>query len=133
MHYEYIGVYKHMFNALKILKNTNVHKVKNNTGDKELDSLKDSVSCYRDLNNNIKALGKEVAVLELSDIQAFWLKIMMDSKASNKDKLTASKLYAQSLGAFDRRVSSNKSGSAVYSWSSDIVDADVIKADKVQI
>ena len=118
-----------MFNALKILKNTNAHKAENNTGDKELDSLKDSVKSYRELNNNIKALGKEVAVLELSDIQAFWLKIMMDSKASNKDKLTASKLYAQSLGAFDRRVSSNKSGSAVYSWSSDVVDADVIKAD----
>lgn len=118
-----------MFNALKVLKNTNVHKVKNSVESKGLDSLKDSVSCYRDLNKNIKALGREAAVLELSDIQAFWLKIMMDSKASNKDKLTASKLYAQSLGAFDKRASCNKSGNAVYSWSSDVVDADVIKAD----
>ena len=53
MHYEYIGVYKHMFNALKVLKNTNVHKVKNSVESKGLDSLKDSVSCYRDLNKNI--------------------------------------------------------------------------------
>lgn len=118
-----------MFNALRILKNTNAHKVKNSVEPKGLDNLKDSVSCYRELNNNIKALGKEVAVLELSDIQAFWLKIMMDSKASTKDKLTASKLYAQSLGAFDKRASCNKSSNAVYSWSSDVVDADVIKAD----
>lgn len=118
-----------MFNALKVLKSTNVHKVKSNTRDRELDSLKDSVKSYRELNNNIKALGREAAVLELSDIQAFWLQIMMDSKASNKDKLTASKLYAQSLGAFDKRASCNKSSNAVYSWSSDVVDADVIKAD----
>lgn len=118
-----------MFNALKVLKNTNIHKAKNNTRDKELDSLKDSVKSYRELNNNIKALGREAAVLELSDIQAFWLKIMMDNKASNKDKLTASKLYAQSLGAFDKQTANNKSGKAVYSWSSDVVDADVIKAD----
>ena len=129
MHYEYIGVCKYMFNALKVLNNTNVHKVKNSVESKGLDSLKDSVSCYRDLNKNIKALGKEAAVLELSDIQAFWLKIMMDSKASNKDKLTASKLYAQSLGAFDKQAAGNNSGKAVYSWSSDVVDADVIKAD----
>ena len=125
-----------MFNALKVLKNTNVHRAKNNTGDKELNSLKDSVKSYRELNNNIKALGREAAVLELSDIQAFWLQIMMDSKASNKDKLTASKLYAQSLGAFDKQTANNKSGKAVYSWASDVVDADVIKADsdqKVQI
>lgn len=63
----------------------------------------------------LKQQGAAVAVLAVQDLQAYWLKIMSDSKASNKDRLAASKLYAESIGAFDKAASSNK-GPAVYHW-----------------
>lgn len=62
----------------------------------------------------LKQQGAAVAVLAVQDLQAYWLKIMTDPKASNKDKLTASKLYADSVGAFDKQ-HANK-GPAVYHW-----------------
>lgn len=63
----------------------------------------------------LKQQGAAVAVLAVQDLQAYWLKIMTDPKTSNKDKLTASKLYAESVGAFDKAANSNK-GPAVYHW-----------------
>lgn len=63
----------------------------------------------------LKQQGAAVAVLAVQDLQAYWLKIMTDPKASNKDKLTASKLYADSVGAFDKQIQANK-GPAVYHW-----------------
>ena len=63
----------------------------------------------------LKQQGAAVAVLAIQDLQAYWLKIMMDSKASNKDRLTASKMYADSIGAFDKQTHANK-GPAVYHW-----------------
>ena len=63
----------------------------------------------------LKQQGAAVAVLAVQDLQAYWLKIMTDPKASNKDKLTASKLYADSVGAFDKQTHANK-GPAVYHW-----------------
>jgi hypothetical protein len=62
-----------------------------------------------------KQQGAAVAVLAVQDLQAYWLKIMSDNKASNKDKLAASKLYADSIGAFDKQTHANK-GPAVYHW-----------------
>lgn len=63
----------------------------------------------------LKQQGAAVAVLAVQDLQAYWLKIMSDNKASNKDKLAASKLYAESIGAFDKQTHANK-GPAVYHW-----------------
>lgn len=63
----------------------------------------------------LKQQGAAVAVLAVQDLQAYWLKIMTDSKASNKDRLTASKMYADSIGAFDKQTHANK-GPAVYHW-----------------
>lgn len=63
----------------------------------------------------LKQQGAAVAVLAVQDLQAYWLKIMSDDKASNKDKLAASKLYAESIGAFDKQQHANK-GPAVYHW-----------------
>lgn len=63
----------------------------------------------------LKQQGAAVAVLAVQDLQAYWLKIMMDAQASNKDRLAASKLYAESIGAFDKAANNNK-GPAVYHW-----------------
>lgn len=63
----------------------------------------------------LKQQGAAVAIMAVQDLQAYWLRIMMDDKTSNKDKLTASKLYAESIGAFDQREDSNKRP-AVYVW-----------------
>ena len=63
----------------------------------------------------LKQQGAAVAVLAVQDLQAYWLKMMTDQKVSNKDKLTASKLYADSVGAFDKQQHANK-GPAVYHW-----------------
>lgn len=63
----------------------------------------------------LKQQGAAVAVLAVQDLQAYWLKIMSDNRASHKDKLAASKLYADSIGAFDKQTHANK-GPAVYHW-----------------
>lgn len=63
----------------------------------------------------LKQQGAAVAVLAVQDLQAYWLKIMSDNKASNKDKLAASKMYADSIGAFDKQTHASK-GPAVYHW-----------------
>lgn len=63
----------------------------------------------------LKQQGAAVAVLAVQDLQAYWLKIMTDNKASNKDRLAASKMYADSIGAFDKQTHTNK-GPAVYHW-----------------
>lgn len=63
----------------------------------------------------LKQQGAAVAVLAVQDLQAYWLKIMTDNKASNKDRLAASKMYADSIGAFDKQTHVNK-GPAVYHW-----------------
>lgn len=77
----------------------------------------------------LKQQGAAVAVLAVQDLQAYWLKVMSDPKASYKDKLTASKLYAESIGAFDKTAASNK-GPAVYHWGG-VIDADVVTNDSL--
>lgn len=64
----------------------------------------------------LKQQGAAVAVLAVQDLQAYWLRVMMDAKASTKDKLTASKLYAESVGAFDKSEDSKRRAPAVYTW-----------------
>ena len=78
----------------------------------------------------LKQQGAAVAVLAVQDLQAYWLHIMSDPKSSNKDKLTASKLYADSIGAFDKAAASNK-GPAVYHWGG-VIDADVVANDSAE-
>lgn len=70
----------------------------------------------------LKQQGAAVAIMAVQDLQAYWLRIMTDSKASNKDKLTASKLYAESIGAFDKQEDSSKRP-AVYVWGANTEDA----------
>lgn len=73
----------------------------------------------------LKQQGAAVAILAVQDLQAYWLGIMQDSKASNKDKLAASKLYAQSIGAFDAKQQLKASAPEAYKWA----DAEVIEAE----
>lgn len=75
----------------------------------------------------LKQQGAAVAVLAVQDLQAYWLRLMSDPNTSSKDKLTASKLYAESIGAFDKSVTSAK-GPAVYHWGG-VVDAQIVKND----
>lgn len=70
----------------------------------------------------LKQQGAAVAIMAVQDLQAYWLRIMMDDKSSNKDKLTASKLYAESIGAFDKQEDSSKRP-AVYVWGANTEDA----------
>lgn len=51
----------------------------------------------------LKQQGAAAAVLAAQDLQAYWLSIMSSKEASTKDKLTASRLYADSIGAFDKQ------------------------------
>ena len=78
----------------------------------------------------LKQQGAAVAVLAVQDLQAYWLKVMSDPKASCKDKLTASKLYAESIGAFAKAAASNK-GPAVYHWGG-VIDADIVANNSVE-
>ena len=76
----------------------------------------------------LKQQGAAVAIMAVQDLQAYWLRIMMDDKTSNKDKLTASKLYAESIGAFDKHEDSGRRP-AVYVWGADsevAADAEII-------
>lgn len=70
----------------------------------------------------LKEQGAAVAVLAVQDLQAYWLNIMQDKKASYKDKLAASKLYAQSIGAFDAKQQQQARAPEGYKWA----DATVI-------
>ena len=63
----------------------------------------------------LKQQGAAVAVLAVQDLQAYWLKIMSDNKASNKDKLAASKPSAERRSAFDEHTHLNKA-TAVNHW-----------------
>lgn len=70
----------------------------------------------------LKEQGAAVAVLAVQDLQAYWLSIMQDKKASYKDKLAASKMYAQSIGAFDAKQQQQARAPEGYKWA----DATVI-------
>lgn len=65
----------------------------------------------------LKQQGAAVAVLAVQDLQAYWLSIMSSKEASHKDKLTASRLYADSIGAFDKQEDGTREP-ARYIWGS---------------
>lgn len=85
------------------------------------------VSTLEDAALLLKEQGAAVAVLAVQDLQSYWLSIMQDKKASTKDKLTASKFYAQSIGAFDAKQLERARQPKAYGWA----DADVIDAEQV--
>lgn len=64
----------------------------------------------------LKEQGAAVAVLAVQDLQAYWLNIMQDKKASYKDRLAASKMYAQSIGAFDAKQQQQARAPEGYKW-----------------
>ena len=102
-------------NILNILRG-GASKTKNSQKAVESGETLDQCKSLQDCAAALKKYGAAVAVLQLEDLQAFWLGIMHDKKASVKDKLSASKLYAQSIGAFDRREAGALSGGATYKW-----------------
>lgn len=82
---------------------------------------------------NLRSLGAGMAALQVQDLQAFWLSIMANEKASNKERLQASKLYADSIGAFEQAKNNKQAAPAVYSWGTnqEPVEAEIIQT-KVQ-
>lgn len=77
----------------------------------------------------LKQQGAAVAVLAVQDLQAYWLGIMSSKDASNKDKLTASKLYAESIGAFDKTADDGKRAPARYVWGNGANNEPVTEAE----
>lgn len=86
------------------------------------------------VSKDLKELGAGVAALELQDLQAFWLSIMANPKATNKEKLQASKLYADSIGAFDQGKASKSTAPVRYSWGAEAAtDAEIVQTNSTKI
>lgn len=78
-------------------------------------------------NKLLQTLGQETATLNLKHLQSFWLAVMADRSASHKDKLQASKLYAESIGAFDANKNKKGINGANIRWKPDVIDAEIIQ------
>lgn len=114
-------------NLFNILNNNNSQKKSNKAV--AVDVRPDRCQTLAECAKQLKKYGAAVAVLELADLQAFWLSIMSDQKASNKDRLSASKMYAESIGAFDKKDTRAINGGATYKWATDKVapiDAEIV-------
>lgn len=83
--------------------------------------------CLQDCARLLQQLGQEQALLKLKELQNFWLMIMADKSASHKDRLAASKLYAESIGAFDKNKQSKGVNGANIRWRSTPIDVDIVK------
>lgn len=70
----------------------------------------------KDCARLLQELGRDQAVLQLKQLQNFWLQIMADKSASHKDRLAASKLYAESIGAFDSSTKTKGINGAMLHW-----------------
>lgn len=120
-----------------MIKMLDILKSKSNTDTKNNQPLKNKSaelekSTLKQLSRDLKELGAGVAALELQDLQAFWLSIMTSSKATNKEKLQASKLYADSIGAFEQNQANKTTMPIRYSWGAESVsDAEIVQT-KVQ-
>lgn len=77
----------------------------------------------------LQTLGANVATLSIKELQRFWLQIMADPTASHKDKLQASKLYAESIGAFREEKKRGINGANIR-WKAEPIDAEIVE-DKV--
>lgn len=83
----------------------------------------------RDCARLCKALGAEVATLHIKQLQAFWLAIMADKSASLKDRLQASRLYADSIGAFDKHKNQKGINGANIYWRSKPIEAEIVQEE----
>lgn len=100
--------------------------------DKPINKIERGHSALVQVSKDLKELGAGVAALELQDLQAFWLSIMANPKATNKEKLQASKLYADSIGAFEQAKANKSSTPVRYSWGAEVAtDAEIVQT-KVQ-
>lgn len=73
----------------------------------------------------LKTAGARAAVLELTQLQAFWLSIMTDKTNSVAQRLQASKYYADSIGGFSPAPGAGSSGFSVRWGSSAPIDAEI--------
>lgn len=74
----------------------------------------------------LQRLGAQTAVLKIKDLQAFWLAIMADKTATHKDRLQASRLYADSIGAFNKDKQQKGIDGARLHWRSKPIEAEII-------
>ena len=81
----------------------------------------------QDCSRLLQTLGAEVATLNIKQLQRFWLAIMADKSASHKDKLQASKLYAESIGAFDANKQKKGINGANIRWKDTIIEAELVQ------
>lgn len=109
------------FNIIKTINDKQPEK----TPGRPVSKVIDKALTLEDAALMLKQQGAAVAILAVQDLQAYWLGIMQDAKASNKDKLAASRLYAQSIGAFDAKQQLKASAPEAYKWA----DAEVIEAE----
>lgn len=80
----------------------------------------------QDCSRLLQTLGADVAQLNIKQLQRFWLAIMADKSASHKDKLQASKLYAESIGAFDANKQKKGVNGANIRWKDSIIEAEIV-------
>ena len=118
-----------MIKMLDILKSKSNIDTKNNQPLKNKNAELEK-SNLKQLSRDLKELGAGVAALEVQDLQAFWLSIMTSSKATNKEKLQASKLYADSIGAFEQSQANKATAPIRYSWGAESVsDAEIVQTE----
>ena len=77
----------------------------------------------------LQALSIEHATLKVKELQNFWLSVMADKSASHKDRLQASKLYAESIGAFDQAKQQKGINGANIRWRSTPIDVEIVDND----
>ena len=87
-----------------------------------------SSKTLQECNKLLQTLGADVAQLNIKQLQHFWLAVMADKSASHKDKLQASKLYAESIGAFDKDKNKKGINGANIRWKSKPIDVEVVQA-----
>lgn len=71
----------------------------------------------------LREVGSCSAVLAADDLRAYWLSIMADRRASYRDRLAASRLYADSIGAFAAKDAGSGTSGAVRWLEAEVVPA----------
>lgn len=80
-------------------------------------SLRSAAAMLRDI-------GSASALLAVEDLRAYWLGIMADKRASYRDRLAASRLYADSIGAFAPETATAGTSGAVRWLEAEVVSAE---------
>ena len=78
----------------------------------------------RDCATLLRDVSAVSAVLAVSDLQAYWLSLMSDRRVPYRDRLAASRMYAESVGAFDARSRVSASTSGAVRW----IEAETVDA-----